>query len=731
MIKTVTINLANQVFQIDENAFDVLKKYLDAVRNRFANSEGKEEIITDIESRIAEMLQEKISTSKQSIVLKDVEEIIDIMGKPEQFETTEEEEKETKNNSQDANEKKRLFRDNEDKVVAGVCSGLSAYFGINDPIWIRIAMVAFIFIGFGSAFWIYIILWIIVPKAKTSSDRLQMKGKSITIENIEKTISDDINDLKNQMQKGDTQSTVRMLISKIISIAAIIFRMAFKVLSKIIALLLIIIGIGWALFLAFGFIMPFGIFGVTFPEFLKVFFESNFQFFAGSLGIILLIGIPAFALIYTGIKLLLNYKTNKRFLGLSLLGLWIFGIVISIYVAVSLIRSFSNKQTISENILINSKNDTLYLAIENAESKNDEDFIFGSQSFEIDADNKIMLLYANELNVKKSENGEVYLAIKKSSRGSSKSSAYEKASDIQYSITQKDSLLIFPLKYTTDIINKYRTQELQATLFIPEGKTIFFSKGMENIIYDVKNVTDTYDGDMIGHHWKMLTNGLTCLDCNFSTNNSTSKSSISYDLSGYDAIQIDGNLNVEISQGETYSFSVLGNENFTKNFNAQIDSNLLTISSEFQWKNIFGKGNSGTVYITTPVLNTLEINGLNNTVIKNFNTKQLSLKINGASKNDINITTEKLNLDVGGASDINLRGNADVVEMNLAGASNLSAEDFEVNNLTIDIAGAGTAKIWAKEKLKVDLAGAATLNYKGNPKIVSNISGGSSLSKIE
>jgi hypothetical protein len=191
-----------------------------------------------------------------------------------------------------------------------------------------------------------------------------MKGKSITIENIEKTISDDINDLKNQMQKGDTQSTVRMLISKIISIAAIIFRMAFKVLSKIIALLLIIIGIGWALFLVLGFIMPLGILGATLPNYFEIIFENNFQIFTGALGFILLVGIPAFSLIYKGIKLLLNYKTRNRVLGFSLFGLWLIGLFISIYIAVSLTRSFSNKETITEKIMINTPSDTLYLSSE-------------------------------------------------------------------------------------------------------------------------------------------------------------------------------------------------------------------------------------------------------------------------------------------------------------------------------------------------------------------------------
>ena len=140
MNKTVTVNIGGMVFHIEEQAYDQLRKYLEAIRGYFTTSDGRDEIIQDIESRIAEMFSERIGTSRQVVTSADVEYMINTMGKPEQVAGADEEKDQTDHrtwNSTESRGYRKLYRDPDDKVIGGVCSGLSHYVGM-DPIWLRL-----------------------------------------------------------------------------------------------------------------------------------------------------------------------------------------------------------------------------------------------------------------------------------------------------------------------------------------------------------------------------------------------------------------------------------------------------------------------------------------------------------------------------------------------------------------------------------------------------------------
>lgn len=210
MKKVENINLGNVPFIINDDAYIKLNEYLKAVRNHFSESSGQDEIMQDIEIRISEIFQEKLGNS-QIVTLKILDETIAIMGTPDQFDVNGDEDesresegrKESQNShkyQEEYNLGKRLMRDSEDKVVAGVCSGLSAYFGINDPIWLRILFVLLV-IGGGSGVILYIILWILMPKAKSASDRLAMRGKDVNISSIARMVEDEINELGRKFEK--------------------------------------------------------------------------------------------------------------------------------------------------------------------------------------------------------------------------------------------------------------------------------------------------------------------------------------------------------------------------------------------------------------------------------------------------------------------------------------------------------------------------------------------------
>src|ERR1043165_3180703 len=169
MNKTVTVNIGGIVFHIDENAYEKFKQYLESIRSHFTTADGRDEIMQDIEARIAEMFQERVKDSKQVITLGDVEEVTRQMGRPEEFgESGESREPEVEQASNEPSMpvKRRLFRNPDEKMLGGVCSGIANYFDI-DIVWVRLAFVLLFFL-YSTGFWFYIVLWIIIPEARTA-----------------------------------------------------------------------------------------------------------------------------------------------------------------------------------------------------------------------------------------------------------------------------------------------------------------------------------------------------------------------------------------------------------------------------------------------------------------------------------------------------------------------------------------------------------------------------------
>ncbi|MBT7239867.1 MAG: PspC domain-containing protein, partial [Flavobacteriaceae bacterium] len=185
MNKTLTINLANSIFNIDENAYQALQRYLEAVKKYLTGTQGNEEILADVEARISELFSEKLTPEKQVIVLQDVEQIIQVMGQPEDYSIDEDifdEAPKTKTSTR----VKKLYRDGDQKLMGGVCSGIGHYLSI-DPLWIRLLFIVFLF-GGGFSVITYIILWAIVPEATTTAQKLDMQGEAANLSNIEKKI---------------------------------------------------------------------------------------------------------------------------------------------------------------------------------------------------------------------------------------------------------------------------------------------------------------------------------------------------------------------------------------------------------------------------------------------------------------------------------------------------------------------------------------------------------------
>ncbi|OFX22760.1 MAG: hypothetical protein A2041_03705 [Bacteroidetes bacterium GWA2_31_9b] len=200
MKKTETINLGGYVFHIDDDAYEILHSYLIAIEKQFATDSDRKEILSDIESRLAELLTETLGNKKDVISKDDLTKVISIMGEPQDFSTTNETEtnQSTKSTMSSYETTKRLYRDPENRVLGGVCGGLGAYFN-NDPLLFRILFII-IFFGLGSGLIIYLILWIAIPEARTTAQKLEMRGEAITIENIKRAVREEFENVKKNMK---------------------------------------------------------------------------------------------------------------------------------------------------------------------------------------------------------------------------------------------------------------------------------------------------------------------------------------------------------------------------------------------------------------------------------------------------------------------------------------------------------------------------------------------------
>ena len=209
MKKTLTVNLGGTVFHIDEDAYRLLDNYLCNLKLHFRRQAGADEIVNDIELRISELFLEKLTAGSQVITITDVEEVINRMGKPEEMETGTEENTasgagntkgasgegygsgswNSDNNSSYTSNRRRLYRNPDDKMLGGVIGGLSVYLGW-DSTWFRLILVFCAIFGFKFLIPIYIICWIVIPEARTAAEKLNMRGEAVTVENIGKTVTD-------------------------------------------------------------------------------------------------------------------------------------------------------------------------------------------------------------------------------------------------------------------------------------------------------------------------------------------------------------------------------------------------------------------------------------------------------------------------------------------------------------------------------------------------------------
>tara|TARA_B110000908_G_C10233777_1_gene442083 strand:- start:93 stop:1664 length:1572 start_codon:yes stop_codon:yes gene_type:complete len=520
MNKTVNINLVGMVFHIDEDAFEILNNYLNALKNHFKKEEGSEEIINDIEGRIAELFTERLD-KRESVTITDVKGIISIMGNPSQYddEIEEQETSENQNKEEDLRKGKRrkVFRDEEERMIGGVCRGMSHYFDIN-VLFCRIIFIGILFlIGPGAPF-LYIMFWIALPSAKTTAEKLEMKGEKVNINNIEKNIKDELDILTEKVKdfnKKTTQkygSKARNFLQKTTDLFISIFQWTFKAIGSCFGIFVICIGILFFVIVS-SVILSEGGMETLFNKdagLYRFIFEDTSIGSTFSTGMLLFIGVPVVALVLLGLRLLFGTKIHSNY-KIGMLVLWIAGWVLLGSASILTSKEFQQHARVTKVNNIDIESDTLYI---NANVLN-RSFKISYDMFRIKMSHidSTIIAVSTELNIIKSNDEQIKLITKGKSHSSTKKQAKEIASNILYNYTVTDNEINLDDHFYIPKGGKIRMQELNVTLEIPVGKTIFMDYSLENMIFDIKNVSYTYDDDMLGHYWKMEKEGLSCTSC--------------------------------------------------------------------------------------------------------------------------------------------------------------------------------------------------------------------------
>ena len=325
MKKTLTVNLGGTVFHIDEDAYQLLDKYLSNLRIHFVKEEGTDEIMNDFEMRISELLSERIRLGFEVITIEHIEEVIKRMGRPEEiFDEDKEGGNEQQAQARDSQAeqtatttRRRLMRDPDNRILGGVCGGFAAYMNW-DPTAVRIAM-------------------FIVPLARTATEKLEMRGESVTIENIGKTVTDGFEKVSDKANEYFNSGKPRTLLQKI----GDVFVQILGFLAKFILILGCIILL--PVFVLVLFVLVAVFFGVIVGGAGFLYHVSPFgldlatgiptgMVIMGCVGMILLIGVPVFALIYSICGQLFKLQPLSSSAKWVLLALWFIGLALcSVY----------------------------------------------------------------------------------------------------------------------------------------------------------------------------------------------------------------------------------------------------------------------------------------------------------------------------------------------------------------------------------------------------------------
>lgn len=507
MKKIININLSSRLIPIEDSAYELLRQYLDSLKRYFSQEEGADEIVSDIEGRIAEVFQEKIRKGAHCITDEDVNEVKTAMGTPEQFgdeqpagnNTSSQSQQQQQQNQQYAFDpyvrpRKRFYRDSDNKVIGGVCAGLAAYFRI-DPVVLRILFVVTALL-WGGGILVYLILWFATPEAYSTAEKLEMRGERVDVNNIKASVQEEMNQIRARMEGmgEDVRNFSAGRGKQYGRDAGSAIESFFRGLGNA------IVWIAKGFFLFFGFVLLFVMvvgliaaasFSAVLLPIKDLIFADGNQSMLFWPALAMLVGIPILGLILFLVRKITGNRMQNKYAGMTLGFFWILGIVLAIALTVSVSRDFTTGDGIREPLHIEQPS-TGRLIISRADELLDiDDHVLFDDHVRI-SDDTIVIGHI-VINMQKSLNDQFSVEIEKKSKGRTSAEARDLARQIRFEISQRDSVLFLPSGFSIPRDSKYRLQRVYLTVYVPTGKQLIVDREARNHFH--------FDGYRRGRWW--------------------------------------------------------------------------------------------------------------------------------------------------------------------------------------------------------------------------------------
>lgn len=593
---------------------------------------------------------------------------------------------------------KKMFRDPETKVLAGVSGGVAAYFGI-DITLVRILFIVFTFAG-GIGLLVYIVLWVVLQEAHTLTDRLQMQGEPVTLSNIETNIKKGLD-----IKEGDGESALtKILLFPFRMIAFLITGLA-KILGPLVEVIRVAIGIVVTIMgIAFIFsvvVCAGTVLGVvTFPAYWELGFpvEKLREFVPLWVGLTacLVTLIPGILLSLLGISIVAKRSIITPPVGWTLFALFFAGLGLLSYGGARIALKFREEAT-------HKTERTFILDGKTAILKVRPDEYYGNDDY-----GRV------ELRLRGYDGKDWRLEENYQANGSSRQDAIANAQMVTYNVTQEDSIMIFDthLRFKDDAV--FRAQELDLYLYIPYNYPFVMDEDMSHFI----NQYVDYD-HMDGHTWMMTRDGLRCQDCEDTTgpNGATDD-----DLKDFDAIDLSGAFEVKIRKGDEYQVTITGPDRERSKYDVYRSGHTLVIDYEgrrnfnFDLKDI--DADEVAINITMPSLKSLEAVGYGTISFDEMAADNFDIDLKGPIHAWGELTAQDITLRLSGSAEADLTGSATTLTAEVKFASSLNAYDLEVEEARIEVIGASSAKVNVTRSIEIEEGLASEVDFRGNPQVI-------------
>lgn len=726
MNKTFNINLGSYPFAIDEDAYNYIQNYLDTIRRHFSTSDGCDEILYDIEVRMAELFAEHLK-GRAIISMKEVDEVIMIMGKPEDFGAEPMSEQHsyssTRGRRSDTkiNTGKRLFRDPEDKKVAGVCSGISAYFGIEDPLWVRLLFALLFFTGTGVI--TYIVLWALVPEASTTSDKLAMRGEPATIENIAKVVETELSELgdkinewskdlgskkKNDAVNNNFQAKSFLsggvnMFGTIIGGIVPLIRQVFKPLFMVIAILLLsALGITWAA----SFI------GITYASPALVFAGPKFSFmsYIGIGSLLLVVGIPILSIMLLISRMAFKYRVHKT-VRLTYRTVWIVALVLLMGAGMTTIKDYSMSHTSKSMMDYNIENKEIIITM--PEENSDHSFGVHLGNLFVNNDENWSIRDV-KFKVEKSADNLVHIEKTVNSKGSDNNDAQVNSTMVSNDLKVEGNTISISKFINIPKDKKFRNQEIEYTIYIPEGKTVVLDNNVKESMRSSELFShDKIYSDIENLKWEITSNGATSdlWEDVFHHNKEVN-------TGNYNKIIIESEFIVNIIKAEKSRVTFSGNkEAIEKIVQKNLDGTLtINVTDETDISDVI-------INIETPEVELIHLDGVRSAKIEGFSQKSLKLISQGNQSHErTNITfygnVNEMDISLDGIQTLTMTGSGDLMDLQILNGATIKADKYIVKKVNWNGDNGYNSNLHVTDEIKGKESVLNNITILGNPQKV-------------